>query len=212
MKYFDDLLEFAGGALTSSGPLAATFAPWGAAGVTLKALLERRNGFYAFEGALLVRASGAQGPPASLEAWNDPTQWLETYPAVADRNLLFFAEDALGFQFALDASGVVTFDPETGEIKLFAADLEGWAQELLAEPSLHTGFPLIRAWRTSHGELSRGRRLLARQPFVLGGEFTTSNLMDADEVYGMRARSALATLLADTPDGAQVVFRLDSGG
>lgn len=168
-------------------------------------LLSQKNGFYAFDSALLVRPLGASTAPASLERWNDPSLWIDSY-GMELPDLYFFAEDIFGGQFALGKDGVVSFDPETGELNTISDSLEGWAKELLSDDEYLTGSSLAASWQKDHGSLPLGTRLVPRQLFVLGGGFETSNFMCLDEVKGMRSRGFFATALREVPDGGQVTF------
>src|SRR5262245_58032733 len=89
--------------------------------------LSRKNGFYAFESALLVRPKAASMRPGLLEAdkWNEPSCWRDAYDFDLSK-LFFFAEDVFGGQFAISEAGIVSFDPETAECKPLAATFEEW--------------------------------------------------------------------------------------
>lgn len=123
----------------------------------LAGLLSRSNGFVAFESALYVFPLGVVFDPAiSLESWNEPGLWRAGYGAMAD-GLLFFAQDIFGGQFALSWGGVVSFDPETGDVSQIGDDLDAWAAEILADYELLTGFPLAHAWQQCHGQLAASK-------------------------------------------------------
>lgn len=173
----------------------------------LGALLTARNGFYAFEGALHVFPAGIVVGEHSLEEWNSPSAWRSHYGDLAE-DLLFFAEDVLGGQFAIGTAGVLTFDPETGDTQILARDVEGWAEQVLSDYEFLTAYPLAHGWQEHNGRVPVGRRLAPRTPFVLGGEFAASNLFAVDAVEGMRLRGDLASQLRDLPDGATVTYRV----
>lgn len=195
----------------ASGPLAAGEAVRvTGAGVMaeLAELLRERNGFYAFESALHVFASGEPGAGGgSLEEWNAADGWRAAFGGLAD-GFLFFAEDVLGGQFAIREDKVLSFDPETGQTELIASSVEGWADRLLAGYEVLSGFPLAKRWQRAHGPLAPGVRLVPRIPFVLGGEFDVSNLYPLDAAEGMRVRGELAVQIRDLPDGAKVRYRV----
>jgi hypothetical protein len=182
--------------------------PWQGLKGELHDLLLKKNGFYAFESALLVRPLGESSSPLSLERWNERELWRNTYNLDLS-DLYFFAEDIFGGQFALSKEGVVSFDPETAEIEKISADLEGWAKAVLDDFDYLTGHTLASSWQKEHGRLPTGRRLIPKRLFVLGGEFETSNLMSMEDVKGMRSRGGFATELKDVPNGSQIRFELD---
>ena len=192
-----------GSAPLAAGPLDGL--PEGRHGDDLAEVLSLRNGFVAFESALLVR--GAGDGPHDLASWNAYPGWRGSYSGLAD-GIFFFAEDIFGGQFGLTEVAVVAFDPETGDRQVLAPDLESWAQGLLVDYASMTGFPLGHAWQQRFGALPMGRRLIPKTPFVLGGDFEVDNLYSVDAVVGMQVRAELAVQIRDLPDGAQVSYRV----
>jgi hypothetical protein len=171
-------------------------------------LLRARNGFYAFEGALHVFASGDPAAAGgSLESWNEAEGWRAAYDDLA-AGFLFFAEDVFGGQFAIRDGQVHTFDPETGEAEAMATSIEDWADQILADHEVLTGAPLASRWWDDHGPLPPGQRLVPRTPFVLGGEFELANVYALDALVGMRVRAELAVQIRDLPDGSPVNYRV----
>ena len=171
-------------------------------------LLSRKNGCYAFESALHVfPVSPLLSEERSLETWNSSQLWVSDYDGLAD-GCLFFAEDIFGGQFCITATGISTFDPETGELQLVAKDIADWAAVILDDYETQTGYPLAHEWQRHNGPISPDRRLIPRTPFVLGGEFAVENLQDQDSVTGMRSRADLARQLKGLPDRSQVRFKI----
>ena len=191
------------------GPVRMPVAPavGGARLAELRRLLERVNGFYAFESALHVLPAGQSGGVMDLATWNAPELFRSHYGDLAD-DYLFFAEDIFGGQFALAGDAVVLFDPETGDVEEIGTDLEHWAARLLDDYAYLTGHPLAHAWQEAHGKLAPGVRLLPKRPFVLGGRFELDNLYALDAAQGMRLRGDLARQLRGLPDGAKVRFEI----
>lgn len=172
----------------------------------LEAMLSEKNGFYAFEGALHVFPCLPQPPQAGwpdLEAWNEKALWRGWYQEKVD-GFLFFAEDVFGGQFAIRGEEIVSFDPESGETETLGANLEEWAAQVLLNYRRLTGYPLAQAWQVVNGPIPKGRRLLPKIPFILGGQYHEANLFAVDAVKGMRYRGELWQQLRDLPDGAQV--------
>lgn len=169
-------------------------------------LLSMKNGFYAFEASLHVFSwddSMSQGNDLGLQAWNEKALWRDWYRGLTD-GLLFFAEDIFGGQFAIRGKEVVSFDPESGDMEVLANSIEDWAAELLLSYPRLTGYPLAHSWQLLNGPISRGKRLLPKIPFILGGKYEVDNLFAVDAVKGMRYRGELWEQLRDLPDGAQV--------
>jgi hypothetical protein len=177
---------------------------WGRPGHQLDALLRARNGFFAFESALLVRPSDGQGSAVrGLSEWNRADLWKGSYDGLAD-GLYCFAEDVFGGQFCLSEAGVVSFDPETGDTRPMGHDLESWAGSLLADYPNLTGHAVARRWQEVHGQIGPELRLVPRIPFVLGGEFDLPNLHLLDSLEAMRFRASIAVQIRDLPDGASI--------
>lgn len=196
-------LVFAGSPALAVGPVAGI--PKGRLGEEFAELLGQRNGFVAFESALVVRGTGAN--PDDLAAWNAEPGWRASYSGMAD-GIFFFAEDIFGGQFGLVGEVVVAFDPETGDRRVVGSSLEDWAQQLLVDFDLMTGYPLAQAWQRRFGPLPLGKRLIPKIPFVLGGDFVIENLYALDARVGMQVRGELAVQIRDLPDGAQVSYRV----
>lgn len=173
--------------------------------VDLAAMLSRVNGVYAFESALHVLPSDDSADEIGLRRWNREDLWREQYGPLAVGHL-FFAEDAFGVQFSIRDGHVFTFDPETGTAEPMASGLEEWADLLLRDHESLTGFPLMHEWQRRHGRLPPGKRLIPKQPFVLGGEYAIENLYSLDSVEAMRFRAEIARQIEDLPEGAAVTL------
>lgn len=180
---------------------------WGPLGQALATVLQQRNGFYAFESALLVRPLQHTGAPLGLLEWNSHDLWKGKYLEQLE-DILFFAEDAFGGQFCIRGGKICTFDPETGLFEVMSPSLEAWAGDLLADRDFRTGYPLAHAWQVQTAPLLPGTRLLPKIPFCCGGKFEVENLYPLEEVKGMLFRASIANQIRDLPDGAEIVFDL----
>lgn len=170
-------------------------------------MLNLKNGFYAFEGALHVLPDVGAPPERGLHDWNARTSWRQDYSGLAD-DAVFFAEDVFGMQFCLREGAVATFDPETGGFERTAAGLEEWAEQILSSPGILTGHPVARAWQMQHRPLPPGMRLFPIKPFVTGGEFTAENVHALDALKGMRYSASIAKQLRDLPDGTRITLKV----
>ncbi len=74
-RFLDKLLAIASDSIVPSTPdlqsLIRKLQPWGRLGTDLAKLLAQRNGFWAYESALLVRPSTNASAPLGLFEWND---------------------------------------------------------------------------------------------------------------------------------------------
>ncbi len=173
-------------------------------GPELLRMLERKNGFYAFESALHVFPLTSESVSgSSLAEWNSDSLWRSEYGDLAS-GLLFFAEDILQDQFCLSASGVLRFNAETGGTKPMADSLEDWADIILRNYDYETGWTFASQWQAENGPLPPGKRLMPKSPFFLGGAYSMENLWAGDAVEGMRFKADLAMQTKSLPDGATV--------
>lgn len=139
---------------------------WGLLGDQLLTFLRQKNGFYAFESALLLRPLDNDEAPLGLLQWNQPRLWKDEYIERLD-DALFFAEDVFGCQFAIRHGEIWFFDPEWGTFESIASSLEQWASEIVGDYHSQTGYPLAHQWQVRHGALQPGVRLLPKMMFAL---------------------------------------------
>lgn len=193
------------GASLDAQELARGLANWGERGSELAALLAIKNGFFAFESALHVFPSGT-AHSISLEAWNTPTLWKQSYGDLLGE-CLCFAQDLFGNPFCVHDGRICFLEAETGHLEFRADTLEAWAALMLEDCAFQTGYPLAKAWREKYGDLALGRRLRPFLPFVGGITYVLENLRDIDQVEAMRFCGHFAQTIRDLPDGTQ--FRVE---
>ncbi|MFD9338155.1 hypothetical protein ACFWBF_27700 [Streptomyces sp. NPDC060028] len=187
--------------LPKSGPI------FGGAESPLEILLTEMNGFYAFESALHVFPSGEPGLPGrSLEEWNSKTLWRESYgPLVPE--MVFFAEDVFGAQFAVARDGMVySFNPETAAVSKFSEDVASWRDDIIEDWNYATGYSVGHEWQTRNGSLPPGHRLVPRIPFSVGGEFSFDNIIPVEAVAALKYWGGFALAISRLRDGDQFKF------
>ena len=203
-EFIEMLLGIASAAICS--PLPETTRsplPGSGLGQELEAMLQLRNGFYAFESALHVFPFEDCGPETGLRRWNSAELWRYEYKALLEGHF-FFAEDVFGGQFSIRDDHIWMVDPETGDASAIADSLEGWAQKLVEDGRVLTGWPLGHEWQMKHGPIPIGRRLMPGRLFVLGGEFEVDNLAAVEAIQAMQLRGSIAVQLHEVPDKTQV--------
>ena len=181
---------------------------WGSLGRELAEMLKLRNGFYAYESALLVRPLRSEVPPLGLVEWNTPELWKAEYDEDLD-SVLFFGEDIFGCQFYIRGDQICSFDPETAIFEPMSSSLNSWASEVMSDYCLHTGFEWAHAWQDRNMSLLPGVRLLPILPFFCGGKFEVENLQAIDDVQGMSFRALLSNNIRDLPEGAEIIFEVE---
>lgn len=205
-QQFDKLISIASEPIGPRFDRDGTLSQWGTLGNELAELLRLRNGFYAYESALLVRAMQSDHPPIGLVEWNAPKLWKSAYEEDLSE-VLFFAEDVFGGQYCIRANAVHTFDPETGIFEPVSDSVRGWAAEVMRDYAFRTGYPLAHEWQIANGPLEVGVRLLPKTPFVCGGQYVLANLFAAADADGMNFRASIANQIRDLPDGAEIVIK-----
>ncbi len=184
---------------------------WGQLGRELGEMLQAKNGFYAYESALLVRLVRSADAPLGLTEWNAPSLWKSGY-AGSIGNALCFAEDIFGGQVCIRDDVVCAFDPETGAFDQLSRSIGEWADDLMARCNFRTGYPLAHGWQVANRPLVAGERVLPRTPFVLGGKYVVENLYPLQDVEGMRLRASIAGQIRELPDGSQVILQVKRDG
>jgi hypothetical protein len=169
-------------------------------------LLDRKNGFAAFEQALLVLPSRATDALPGLGDWNDVRGWKRYYGSHV-QSAFFFAQDLFCSQFGVDEHGVVRLEPESGELAIHSRNLEEWAAKVLGNYDLETGWSLAHEWQLRHGPLPIATRLLGRQPFVMGGDYVLENLAPVDVQVAAQKLGHLHEQIRDVPDGKKITVR-----
>lgn len=171
---------------------------------TLQALLESRNGFSAFESALVVFPSRDSMGVPGIHEWNDLEGWRYHYRDVTASDEYCFAQDLFGLQFVIAQSGVLRLNPENGKIVPYASSIEDWAKRLLENYEEDTAWPLAHDWQNHNGVLLAHMRLLPRLPFILGGEYEVDNLVAVECRQAMGYWGKLYNAIRNVPDGQSV--------
>lgn len=108
-RALSNLLSVASNAICESPDSVDELKKWGTIGEQLGEMLVIRNGFYAFESALLVRPFQYDQDPPGLREWNAPSLWKREFAQDAVP-ALFFAEDAFGGQYCVRDETICTFN------------------------------------------------------------------------------------------------------
>jgi hypothetical protein len=174
-------------------------------------LLRARNGFFAFGAALHVFPCESSDLSRGLVEWNMPGLWKHEYLSFVNPGLCF-AEDIFGNQFSIKDDSVHSFEVETGELKSVALSLEKWADLILADDQLWTGWPVAHRWAEHDGPVPLHKRLHPATPFVCGGSYEIGNLRPIDAAEMMAKWGNFARQIHELPDGAEIeiVFDTDS--
>lgn len=179
---------------------------------THKALLQRRNGGYFWGGALHI--FGACDAPEfhSIANWNAPETWREPYGPDLD-GVFFFAEDAFGDQFALDAKGhVLRLKAETGQLEELADDFDMWVLIVVEATDELLGRGTFAAWASENGRLPPGSQLQAFPPYVFADDPDVVQLEAVEALENMHFHGAIAAQIAALPEGAAARIEITEDG
>lgn len=165
--------------------------------IELETVLHLRDGFRAVGGALLVRPSTTVGTTMGLSDWNRLSGWRKPYSASSE--LLFFAEDIFGHQFALYRDEVVRFDPERGEFEHFAFKLERWASRVIEERIKLGALELLAREKLCKPALETTQKLQPNAPRIRPGTESLRYIVRSD-VDLMTRYARLFRELSKDPD------------
>lgn len=174
---------------------------------TLFEMLLKKNGFYTFESALHVFPLGKKKGVMDIESWNSADVWKSAYGNLANP-FFCFAEDVFGMQFCIYEDNICLLDAETAHYEVVASTLEEWAEKILKDYNVLTGYPIAHQWQKKYDRIPEGYRLFPKMPFVAGGSFDINNLYVANTIEGMQARGAIAQQIHDLPDGTKIEFTI----
>jgi hypothetical protein len=180
---------------------------FGEVGASIASVLKHKNGFFCFDSALRFFPSVTMESSWGITDWNKHDLWKADYNGLAD-DVFCFAEDLFGQQFVILEGKIGTFEPETGNVEIVASSLEQFASRILDDCNYMTGFGLGQEWQLSHGALHARHRLMAKRPFVLGGEYSAANLVSLESLRIMKNLGNLARQIHDLPNGAQIQFNV----
>lgn len=164
-----------------------------------------QNGFYAFESALWIYQYDSN-ETYTLEKINN-IEFLNIYKEKVG-NFISIGSDALGNQFIVNNSGYFLLDLETGELEFIAENLENWAHVILTDYNYLTAFQSLHDWQLQNKAIKLNKRLGAKTPFILGGEFNVNNLYEVDVIELIEFKSKLFTEIGSLPPGSKMQFKI----
>jgi len=210
MKSILKLLSIASSSISDNVNIESTFTKLGKQFgespnlASLKTLLNKRGGCYAFESCLRIYATSdvARYEPGIL-IWNHPEGWRSRYIGLPT-NVCFFADDVFAGPFGFDESHIYRLNMETGKLSVIANSLDEWAKILLDNYPIESGWTAGHEWQIKNHPIRQGYKLLPKQPFSLGGSYGTENLTEVPSTLAMKYWARLYEQCSNTKPGEKV--------
>jgi hypothetical protein len=117
--------------------------------------LERWNGCYALNGALHLFGARADLPNQSLDRWNAPDGWRQSFGMLVE-TCWFFAENAFGDQFAYRDNKVWRLRVIDARFEPMATSFSEWLEATLLDPARWLSLDLFDACVRRLGPLPFG--------------------------------------------------------
>lgn len=171
-------------------------------------LLARADGLVAFDGALRIFGLQESQLPSILQ-WNN-ADWRVAYAGLTD-NLMFFAENAFGDQYAFEGEAIVAFDSETAHRTRVGCTLEEWEASILDDLESELGVSTLRRWKSAGNQLAADQHLCPKYPpaFVLGALGTVENLYALPRDESMRLKGMIASQVHSLPPGSKIKLSIE---
>ena len=111
-------------------------------------------------------------------------------------------------QFCFKNNLVCQYDTESGEFETIGTSLESWAEYILNDPGFTVGQPFAIDWEKQFGAIPKGKRLGAKIPFILGGDYKIDNFYLADSYELANFRNDLRKQTKNLPDGTPINLKI----
>lgn len=160
------------------------------------------NGGYFFDNALHIFGVAKETPYHDLNYINNLFQIL--FGDLA-KDIWFFAEDIFGNPYGFHNDEIILFNLETSDKEVIANDFSGWLNEIDSDLDYYTGQSLAKELsKEDKFQLAYGKRLGAKYPFVMGGEYAIENLTLKDFENNIDYNSSIAKQIVNLPDGSSI--------
>lgn len=168
--------------------------------------LKSTNGGYFFNNSLLIFAYSDIKNQVDIHNMN--SVFNENYGHLV-KGLYFFGMDIFGNPFAFNDDNVVFFNLESGEKEIIAKNFDNWIKELDDDIDYYTGKSLADKLNDyQNNELSKGKRLCPKYPFILGGEYNMNNLVLKDYLENISFNADIAKQVYSLPEGSQIKIKI----
>ncbi len=172
-----------------------------------KTLLALHDGLTAFDGGLRIFGTNP-GLLPTLRDWNKRDGWRSAYKEMVKENLIFFAEDVFGNQFAFEKEKILYFNVETGRTTSFANSFSEWLSIILEDPVDTLQLILFKNWLDQGERLSPSEHLCPVYPFIVKSDPELKELYRVDGTEDMLYKGSFAYQIKDVPDGTPIKIKV----
>jgi hypothetical protein len=126
------------------------------------------------------------------------------------QNRIAFAQDLFGNQFCFVNDGsIILVNIETLEIEAVSSNFDDFDKVIFDRANYLTAWPLAEKWiEVNNNEFNFNERLCPKIPFVLGGEFSASNLYQSDIFMNISFCAELYHQIKEIPDGTNYILKV----
>jgi len=164
--------------------------------------LKKYNGGYFYHNSLLLFGFAEEESQFNIIHIN--SIFKKHYQNIVD-DLYFFGQDIFGNGFAFEKESVIFFNIESGQKEKLANSFDDWLDVLYNDLDYYTGESLAYELNDSvREELSKDKRLCPKYPFILGGEYTSDNLVLKRYLDNISYNSDIAKQVYNLPKGSKV--------
>lgn len=164
------------------------------------------NGMDLFDSALVFLPSmESTSPWPTIE---DMQNQLAELDFMQGQNLTPFAMDIFGFLYFINDEGIHHMETEDGQLEFIAENLNGFLLKLIEDGDYLSGQSFLQAFEEKQGVLPAGQRLVAKKPFIFGGEFEADNLYKQDLEKIIPWYASLHEQLKNVEDGTVIQLQM----
>ncbi|MBO6102756.1 MAG: hypothetical protein J6P03_05830 [Opitutales bacterium] len=175
--------------------------------LVLKRIFNNKNSL--FKGALCVRNNFSTDIFHSIDDWNNPKLWKNKFPSEDIKDIYFFADNILSYQYGVLNEDIVMLNPEDSSIEKVASSIDEWFSIITSDSVTYLYCDILEEWENKNGRVLLGERLIPSLPFILGGDYSLDNFVKCTEVEAMDYYSQFAKKLHNLQDGSRVSLKFE---
>ena len=161
-----------------------------------------------FDGALYVRNNFSTSVFHSIGDWNEYSLWKKFFPEDKLKEVYFFADNILSYQYGIYDEKVVMLNPEDSSLEIVASSLDEWFSVIKSDKVTYLYSDILEEWESRNGKILLGEKLIPSIPFIIGGDYELDIFIKCTELEAMRYYSQYAKTLYKLPDGNVVKLKI----